>query len=79
MGFIAGMFGLGAGWANVPVLNLIMGAPIKVAVSTSMAIITVNDAAAAWIYMAKGAILPLIVVPSVVGISGRKPLPIEQG
>jgi len=73
------MFGLGAGWANVPVLNLIMGAPIKVAVSTSMAIITVNDAAAAWIYMAKGAILPLIVVPSVVGISGRKPLPIEQG
>ena len=69
VGFIAGMFGLGAGWANVPVLNLIMGAPIKVAVSTSMAIITVNDAAAAWIYMAKGAILPLIVVPSVVGIS----------
>jgi len=69
VGFIAGMFGLGAGWANVPVLNLIMGAPIKVAVSTSMAIITVNDAAAAWIYMAKGAVLPLIVVPSVLGIS----------
>jgi len=69
VGFIAGMFGLGAGWANVPVLNLIMGSPIKVAVSTSMAIITVNDAAAAWIYMAKGAVLPLIVVPSVVGIS----------
>jgi len=69
VGFIAGMFGLGAGWANVPVLNLVMGAPIKVAVSTSMAIITVNDAAAAWIYLAKGAILPLIVVPSVMGIS----------
>ena len=69
VGFIAGMFGLGAGWANVPVLNLIMGAPIKVAVSTSMAIITVNDAAAAWIYLAKGAILPLIVVPSVLGIT----------
>jgi len=69
VGFIAGMFGLGAGWANVPVLNLLMGAPIKVAVSTSMAIITVNDAAAAWIYLAKGAILPLIVVPSVIGIT----------
>ncbi|HEB74022.1 MAG TPA: sulfite exporter TauE/SafE family protein [Candidatus Desulfofervidus auxilii] len=69
VGFIAGMFGLGAGWANVPVLNLIMGAPIKVAVATSMAVITVNDAAAAWIYMAKGAMLPLIVVPSVVGIT----------
>ncbi|WP_156955592.1 sulfite exporter TauE/SafE family protein [Thermodesulfobacterium hydrogeniphilum] len=69
VGFIAGMFGLGAGWANVPVLNLLMGAPIKVATSTSMAIIAVNDAAAAWIYISKGAVLPLIVVPSVIGIS----------
>lgn len=69
VGFIAGMFGLGAGWANVPVLNLLMGAPIKAAVATSMTIISVNDAAAAWIYLAKGAVLPLIVVPSVVGIS----------
>ncbi|HIP25478.1 MAG TPA: sulfite exporter TauE/SafE family protein [Archaeoglobus profundus] len=69
VGFIAGMFGLGAGWANVPVLNLIMGAPIKVATSTSMMIITVNDAAAAWVYLSKGAVLPLIVIPSVVGIT----------
>ncbi len=69
VGFIAGMFGLGAGWANVPVLNLIMGAPIKVATSTSMLIITVNDAAAAWVYLANGAILPVIVVPSVLGIT----------
>jgi len=69
VGFIAGMFGLGAGWANVPVLNLVMGAPIKVATSTSMMIITVNDAAAAWVYLSKGAILPMIVIPSVVGIT----------
>ena len=27
IGFLAGMFGLGAGWANVPVLNLVLGAP----------------------------------------------------
>ena len=69
VGFIAGMFGLGAGWANVPVLNLLMGAPIKVATSTSMLIITVNDAAAAWVYLANGAVLPMIVIPSVIGIS----------
>ena len=63
------MFGLGAGWANVPVLNLIMCAPIKVATSTSMLIIAVNDAAAAWVYLANGAILPIIVIPSVLGIT----------
>jgi len=69
VGFIAGMFGLGSGWANVPVLNLIMGAPIKVAASTSMLIITANAPAAAWVYLANGAILPLIVVPSVIGMT----------
>ena len=69
VGMIAGMFGLGAGWANVPVLNMIMGAPIKVATSTSMAIITVNDAAAAWIYISNGALLPLVLIPAVIGIS----------
>jgi len=68
IGFIAGMFGLGAGWANVPVLNMLMGAPIKVATATSMLIITAN-APAIGIYLTKGAILPSIVIPSVLGIT----------
>ncbi len=68
-GFIAGMFGMGSGWANVPILNLIMGAPIKVATSTSMLIIAVNTPAAAWVYLANGAILPIIVIPAVVGMT----------
>jgi len=68
IGFLAGMFGLGAGWANVPVLNLLLGAPVKVSVATSMLILSINDTAAAWVYFMKGAILPLIVVPSVVGM-----------
>ncbi|NDY41362.1 sulfite exporter TauE/SafE family protein [Dissulfurirhabdus thermomarina] len=68
VGFVAGMFGLGAGWANVPVLNMVMGAPIKVATSTSMAIITINDAAACWIYLSKGALLALILIPAIIGI-----------
>ncbi|RKY00466.1 MAG: sulfite exporter TauE/SafE family protein [Spirochaetes bacterium] len=69
VGLIAGMFGLGAGWASVPVLNLVMGAPIKIAVATSMAIITVNTSSASWIYISRGAILPIICVPSVTGMS----------
>jgi len=69
VGFIAGMFGLGAGWASVPVLNLVMGAPIKVATATSMAIIGINGAAAAWVYIGKGAVLPVLYVPSVLGVS----------
>ncbi len=68
VGFIAGMFGLGAGWANVPVLNLIMSLPIKVSTSSSILIITLTTPQAAWIYIAEGAVLPLLVVPAVIGM-----------
>ncbi len=67
IGLLAGMFGMGAGWANVPLLNLILGVPIKVATSTSMLVISVNDASASWVYLAHGALLPLIVIPCILG------------
>ncbi len=68
IGFMAGMFGLGAGWANVPVLNLVLGAPLKVSVGTSKFLLSITDTSAAWIYMNQGCIIPLLVVPSLVGI-----------
>ncbi|WP_287372726.1 sulfite exporter TauE/SafE family protein [Prosthecochloris sp.] len=68
IGFMAGMFGLGAGWANVPVFNLVLGAPLKVSVATSVFVLSINDTAAAWVYLHKGAVLPLIAVPSIAGM-----------
>jgi len=68
IGVMAGMFGLGAGWANVPVLNLMMGAPLKVSVATSKFLLSITDTSAAWIYVNKGAVLPMLVVPSIIGI-----------
>ncbi len=68
IGFMAGMFGLGAGWANVPVLNLMMGAPLKVSVATSKFLLSITDTSAAWIYMNKGCVIPMMVIPSLVGI-----------
>jgi hypothetical protein len=68
IGVMAGMFGLGAGWANVPVLNLMMGAPLKVSVGTSKFLLSITDTSAAWIYVNNGAVLPMLVVPSVIGI-----------
>jgi uncharacterized membrane protein YfcA len=68
IGVLAGMFGLGAGWANVPVLNLVLGAPLKLAVGTSGAVLAVIDTSAACVYLHSGAVLPLITVPSLVGV-----------
>lgn len=68
IGVLAGMFGIGAGWANVPALNLLMGAPLKVAAGTSSVVLSLVDSSAAWVYINQGAVLPMIAVPSVVGM-----------
>ena len=68
IGVLAGMFGLGAGWANVPALNLLMGAPLKLSVGTSGLLLSVVDTSAAWIYINRGAVLPMLVAPSIIGV-----------
>jgi uncharacterized membrane protein YfcA len=68
IGVLAGMFGLGAGWANVPALNLLMGAPLKLSVGTSGLVLSVVDSSAAWVYINRGAVLPMLVAPSIIGV-----------
>jgi uncharacterized protein len=68
IGVLAGLFGLGAGWANVPALNLVMGVPIKLSAGTSGTILSIVDSAAAWIYINQGAVLAMIAAPSVIGM-----------
>lgn len=67
IGVLAGMFGLGAGWANVPTLNLLMGAPLKVAAGSSNLILSMTSSAA-WVYLNQGAVLPIVAAPSIVGM-----------
>jgi len=68
IGMMAGIFRLGAGWANVPVLNLLMGAPLKVSAGTSSFILSLVDSSAAWVYLNEGAVLAVVAVPSVLGM-----------
>ncbi len=70
IGIMAGMFGLGAGWANLPVLNLLMGVPLKVSIATSKFLLSITDTSAAWVYMNQGCVIPMMVVPSLLGIMG---------
>ena len=68
IGFLAGMFGMGAGWANVPTLNIVMGIPLRVSAGTSSFILSLVDSAAAWVYLQKGAVLAAVIVPSMCGM-----------
>lgn len=73
IGFLGGVFGIGAGWANVPVLVALCGAPLRVAAATSGLIILANSATASWIYLSQGAVDPLLTLAAVAGmiIGGR--------
>jgi len=68
IGFVGGLFGLGAGWANVPAFNLLMGVPLKLAAGTSGLVISIVNTPAAWVYFLKGSMLPVIVAPSLLGV-----------
>ncbi len=68
VGLISGLFGLGAGWAMVPVLNLVMMAPLKVAAASSKVLIGIGDTAAIWPYVMQGTIFPLFAVPCMIGL-----------
>jgi uncharacterized membrane protein YfcA len=68
IGVIAGVFGLGAGWANVPVLNLLMGVPLRAASGTS-GLVLATTSPAALVYLGQGAVLIPIAVPGVLGMT----------
>lgn len=68
IGLVGGMFGLGAGWANVPALNLLLGVPLKGALATSTMVMSIVNTSAAWIYIERGAVIPMLTVPSVIGV-----------
>ena len=68
VGLISGLFGLGAGWAMVPVFNLVMLAPLKVAAACSKVLIGLGDTAAIWPYATDGAIFPLFAAPCMIGM-----------
>ena len=59
VGLVSGFFGLGAGWAIVPTMNVIMGVPLKVAAACSGIIIGMGDSISVWPYILAGAIIPL--------------------
>jgi uncharacterized membrane protein YfcA len=66
-GLLSGLFGVGAGWAMVPTLNLVMLAPLKVAAASSSVLMGVGDTAAVWSYTMGGAIFPPFAVPCLAG------------
>lgn len=67
VGFTGGFFGLGGGWAVVPVLNMVMMVPLKVSAACSGVLLAIGNAAAIWPYILYGSLIALFVAPWMLG------------
>jgi uncharacterized protein len=68
-GNVSGLLGVGGGIVTVPLVHLVMGAPMQVAVSTSNFMIGLTAAAGAYAYLFRGDVDPRQAAPMVVGVA----------
>jgi hypothetical protein len=67
-GIISALLGVGGGIVKVPLMNLVMGVPLKVATATSNLMIGVTAAASAIVYLLRGGIDPYVAGPTATGV-----------
>ena len=67
-GNVSGLLGIGGGAVTVPLVHLVMAAPMRVAVATSNYIIGITGAAGAYAYLFRGDIDPRQAAPVVLGV-----------
>jgi len=67
-GAASGLFGVGGGFLKVPVMQSVMGVPLPVATATSNFMIGITAAASVFVYLGRGDVLPLVAVPTALGV-----------
>jgi uncharacterized membrane protein YfcA len=67
-GVASAIFGIGGGIIKVPLMNLSMGVPLRVATATSNLMIGITAAASAIIYVIHGGIDPYVAGPTAIGV-----------
>ena len=67
-GNISGLIGLGGGAFKVPIMNVVMGVPLKATIATSNLMIGVTAATGAVIFYGRGYVDPRYAVPTALGI-----------
>ncbi|MFQ5694670.1 MAG: sulfite exporter TauE/SafE family protein [Terriglobia bacterium] len=67
-GGASGLLGIGGGPIQVPLMNVFMGLPLKVAAATSAFMMGVNATAGALLYYARGDIIIAVAAPLALGV-----------
>lgn len=68
-GNVSGLLGVGGGIVTVPLVHLVMGAPMRVSVATSNFMIGITAAAGAYAYLFRGDVDSRLAAPVVLGVA----------
>ena len=67
-GIVSALLGVGGGIVKVPLMNLVMGVPLRVATATSNLMIGITASASAIVYFLRGGIDPYVAAPTAIGV-----------
>jgi uncharacterized protein len=67
-GMVSGLLGVGGGFIKVPTMYAVMGVPLGIATATSNFMVGITAAASVFVYIGRGDVRPLIVVPTAAGV-----------
>ncbi|NOZ26949.1 MAG: sulfite exporter TauE/SafE family protein [Chloroflexi bacterium] len=67
-GNLSGLLGIGGGVVKVPIMSVVMGAPLKAAIATSNFMVGVTAATSAMVYYVQDLIDPQVAVPTALGV-----------
>jgi uncharacterized protein len=67
-GVVSALLGVGGGIVKVPLMHLVMRAPLHVATATSNYIMGVTAAAGSYVYLFRGVVAPEVAGPVVLGV-----------
>lgn len=67
-GIASALLGIGGGLIKVPVMNVVMGIPLRVATATSNLMIGITGSTSAIVYLLRGGINPYATAPTAVGV-----------
>ncbi|HEY4226859.1 MAG TPA: sulfite exporter TauE/SafE family protein [Candidatus Limnocylindrales bacterium] len=67
-GVVSALLGIGGGIIKVPVMHLVMGAPLRMATATSNLMIGITASASAIVYLLRGGIDVYAAAPTAVGV-----------
>ena len=67
-GTLSSLLGIGGGIVQVPIMNMVMGLPMKPTIATSTFMIAITTTVGALIHYYHGHVYPIIVAPLIIGV-----------